>query len=392
MDILGSGSEFSFLPIALELSIASATYLLLLLKPTPRNNTALSITYSSFKLIALATLFTSNLHIFGIPRIPFLAGLLLNEVVLLIWALRNQPMLASITIRSMYTRPILALRVLGELFTVFIVVGIAISALFLECNCNKEQYEIFGQIIEDCVTPDNLRVFREIVAPQVRGLSFVIAVTASAVSISGWKFLLLGFSNDVIGRQRDNLVVILADAPWKQIIRKVYAALAIFTNLLFLFSFFMPGIANCLDLSDADGSDSEEQKFRYSMGPVSNSVLNAVLAISQMFVADVQLRLSAFQVAQEEEDDEKDDEKDYGGLGDGGLEVGGKGDDWEDRKTDSMIGRIRAPHESADFMVRSSSVLQRRATRRNLDQARSEGRLSKSEGRLSRSEGRRSDL
>eukprot|EP00177_Eucheuma_denticulatum_P000312 GFKZ01000536.1.p2 GENE.GFKZ01000536.1~~GFKZ01000536.1.p2 ORF type:complete len:386 (+),score=48.28 GFKZ01000536.1:323-1480(+) len=383
MDILGSGSEFSFLPIALELSIASAIYLLLLLKPTPRNNTALSITYSSFKLIALATLFTSNLHLFGIPRIPFLGGLLLNEVVLLIWALRNQPMLASITIRSMYTRPILALRVLGELFTVFIVVGIAISALFLECNCNKERFDIFGQIIEACVTPNSLRVFREIVAPQVRGLSFVIAVTASVVSISGWKFLLLGFSNDVIGRQRDNLVVILADAPWKQMIRKVYSALTIFTNLLFLFSFFMPGIATCTDLSELEDSETDEEKFRYTMGPVSNSVLNAVLAISQMFVADVQLRLSAFQVAEEEEDEEKDHGRLGGGGVGGGIELRGKGDNSEDEEKKSETEGSGAHHEVANFMVRASSVLQRRATRVTMEQVRSEGRVSRSEERRS---------
>eukprot|EP00171_Calliarthron_tuberculosum_P005357 IDg5357t1 len=152
MSVFGLDSPEEFLPISAELALASASYIVLPLKPTSKSNFRISLTYSVFKLLAICSLFASNLTLWNFMRTPLLLGLLLNEVVLLVASIRNKQQLDSICIRSMYTKLILA-----------------------------------------CTPTSVFKLIANMFTPQLRGLAFAIAMTASVASISGWQYMLMGF-------------------------------------------------------------------------------------------------------------------------------------------------------------------------------------------------------
>ena len=356
MNALGSSSPLSFAPIALELSISSIAYLALLTTSKPKSNFIIALIYSSVKLLAVATLFTSNLSILNIARIPFLLGILLNEVVLLVWSIRNQEQLRSTKIRTMYSKSILTTRVVGELISVIILIGIAVSSWVVECSCNRQP--VFPGVenleeLTECRVSKGYRYLNDILGAQLRGLAFAISITASVVSVSGWKFLLIGFTGDLSGKRRDGLAMVLADSPWKRIVRVTYAFLAILVNALLIFTFFMPGFAWCIKVAVTDHDVN-----RYHLSTVASSFLNAMLAISQMFVADIQLRLGAMQAAVEGEElalvEEKNKVADDTAADEGAGLL-------------ERMSTIRAVEESNNFLLKSKTVLNARATR--LDEA-----------------------
>lgn len=292
MIAFGVGSPASFLPIAAELSLASTCYLALLLKPTPKHNFGLSLSYAVLKLLAICSLFVSSLSLLGFMRIPLLLGLLLNEVVLLVASIRNKQQLNGICIRSMYPKRILAMRIVGELLTIGVLFSVAVGTQLITCSCKTQLNEVLlkFQIKEkECITKPTNKLIVDMLIPQLRGLAFAITVTASVVSISGWQYMLMGFSSNISHKQRDNLTAILHDAPWKRSVRSVYSYLQFLVVLLFTSSFFAPGFSMCYEVPTIGGVD----RMRYALTATSHEFLNATLAISQMFVADVHVRLGA---------------------------------------------------------------------------------------------------
>lgn len=147
MGALGSDS-YSFVSIAAELSLSSAFYLLLVTKPSPCNNFANVIAYSVMKLLPISCLFTSNLTIWGFSHAFLLFGLLLNEVVLLVWTICNQSRLRSVHIRSIYSSSLLTLRFIGELLVISVVLDIAVVSLFINCKCEPQNAEFLGDTLQ----------------------------------------------------------------------------------------------------------------------------------------------------------------------------------------------------------------------------------------------------
>lgn len=385
MSALGAGSAQAFLPIAVELSLASAAYIVLVTKPTPKHNLTVIIAYSSLKLLALSCIITMNMNIFSIGRIPFLLGLLLNEVVLLIASIRNRETLSCITIHSMYSKRLLSLRVTGEILAICVFMCVSVGSLVVPCKCiSSEPWTFLDISFFTCKTTSVEEYLAEMLVPQLRGLSFAIAVTASAVSVSGWKFMLIGFATDIKGepRKHDGLETTLRDADWKRIVRAVYAGLSIFTIALFALSFFAPGLRSCtcvlwdpnttertsisaLSMSSVwsgairqIGTDRKCNDMKYVVGSLSNSLVSTILAISQLFVADVHVRMAAVDAAENREQ-EALEERELGSL-----------DNESSTSPPLEQGNVQGPkvkmqHE-ADWFTRANSVLQSRASRRDI--------------------------
>lgn len=293
MNAFGFEAPEGFLPIAAELTLASISYIALLIKSTPKHNFGFSLAYSVLKLLAICSLFVSSLTtLLGFVQVPLLLGLLLNEVVLLVASIRNKQQLNSIRIRSMYPNRILAMRIIGELLTIAVLFGVAVGTQLIVCNCRTRLnplHLIFKVETKECEPNFTNRFIANILRPQLRGLAFAITVTASVVSISGWQYMLMGFSNNIHHKQRDNLTAILRDAPWKRAVRAVYGYLQFLVVILFISSFFVPGFSQCYEVPTIGGVD----RMRYTLGATSHAFLNAILAISQMFMADVHVRLGA---------------------------------------------------------------------------------------------------
>lgn len=388
MSALGLSSNLAFIPVAAELGIASAIYLVVILKRTPKGNFHLAIVYSSFKLLAICSVVATNLSIFSIGRLPFLFGLLLSEVVLLIASFRNQAQLRTIVIRSMFEGRMLVARVIGELLTVIVLWGVSVGTLVTECDCRKERdeflFEVFQRTSYTCDPADGFRITSEVISPQLRGLAFAIAVTASAVSVSGWQFILSGFAGNIIGKQSDPLLLTLRDSPWKKSVRKVYSILSIVTVVLFLVSFFLPGLAQCIQQGTAE--EGEDVVLRYTLGVVSNAFLNTLLAISQMFVADIHVRLAAVKAVEDAESDSEDNPLDgdeegelsseenddaaptiAGGVARASSSLGGMGGEMVDLNADSDVGKTASQAGSmrrrqTSSRTAGSNSLRRRAT------------------------------
>lgn len=91
--------------------------------------------------------------------------------------------------------------------------------------------------------------------------------------------------------------------------------------------------------------DGNVMRSRYMMSNFSSALLNATLAISQMFVADLPLRLAAVKAVENEEDVVED--------GGGSLNVEGS------FKTEEIW-------DQEDYNSRASSALRAHTSRRNI--------------------------
>lgn len=312
---LGVSSPEALLPIMFELAVASLCYLILLLKKTTRHNFTISITYSSFKLLGLSSLLVTNFSPIGLVRIPFVVGLIVNEVVLLIASIRNRIQFQSITIKSMYTKRLLALRTAGELLTVAAYTIISVGTQFFRCPCPLKLVVVGQELTSsrECDWSKTAKFVAHVVSPQLRGLALAIGVTVGAVSVSGWKFMLMGFHSDLTKLERDSLNDTLKDMPWKKAVRAAYSYLTLLAIGLFAIAFFVPGLANCSNHVETIGG---VHRVRYTLGAVSAAYLNSLLAISQMFVADIHVRLAAIKEVEGFEEHEHEADGDEGIPGD----------------------------------------------------------------------------
>ena len=299
MQSLQSTSPWAFAPVGVEIVVSTGIYLIATLKRKARGNFPLLITYSALKILAVASMLTSSLNFFNLANLPFLAGLLLNEVVLLVWVIREKNRISSVAFSSMYSKRIRALQAIGSLMSMVIFAAVTFAMPFVPCTCTAEHHTLrslfknpnFAKVVPDvsvtmCKESSIVKSWGEAAAPQIRGLSFAISITASVVSISGLRFLLMSFTGDLLGKRRDNLVMSTQDQPWKKAVRTAYAILSIVTNLLFIFCMFVPGLRQCVGVKIF----GNEEPLRFVLSPLTTSLINAILAIGQMFVADLLLR------------------------------------------------------------------------------------------------------
>lgn len=108
--------------------------------------------------------------------------------------------------------------------------------------------------------------------------------------MSGLQFLLAGFTARIKGRQNNALEFMGEDMEWKRKVRGVFSGLVIIVALLFLGSYLLPGFRQCESDDFIDDPDSIDVHMIYNLGPLSSSLFNALLAISQMFVSDILFR------------------------------------------------------------------------------------------------------
>lgn len=287
------GTPTAFSPIAAEFAIGSCIYITLLLKPTARYNFILLLISSIFKLLACSAVLATNLNPLGWANIPFLLFQLINEVTLLVWVIQRQKYLTVTVISRLYKVGFKAIRVAGELFTTAIISTIAIVAPLYDCPCKPTSTPLFGTEYSDCNKPHAARVWSMILTPQIRGLSFVICIIAGAVSMSGLHYLIAGFTARINGRQNNALEFVGEDMEWKRKVRGVLSGLVIIVAPLFLGSYFLPGFRHCVSEDFMDQPNSFLVHMVYDLSPLSSSLFNALIAISQMFISDILLRCSA---------------------------------------------------------------------------------------------------
>jgi len=286
-------------PIAIELTAASVVYLRLLLKKKGGGNFGLLIAYSCLKLLAIASIFTSSLNLFGLPNLPFLGALLLNEIVILVYIVREQHFLQNIQLRETYSRNLIILRVLSEVLFIIILFFVSIFSSIVDCNCETEEWELWNVMYKTCKESESAKNFGELVSSQIRALSFAITAVAGTVSVGGLKIIFQGIPVLENGddENKNAFFTTLTEEPkWKKIVRNLYAWLSLVTILLFLISYFVPGVRKCAERNNFSLVSSDEFKVYYHLGPESSSLLNAMLAISQMFVFDMLIRATSANV------------------------------------------------------------------------------------------------
>ncbi len=299
MTFFGVDAPEAIQPIAAELALASIFHLLLLLNPFPTANFFCSIAYSVFKIVGITALFVS-IRVTDLARIPLLMVLLLNEVVLIVASIRTRRLFNSIKVRSMYSYSVLFMRCFGELLVIGLMFGLAVGTQLLVCSCTMRQQgstlaKRLNVQYQKCVHPPIYQFVANMVIPQLRAIAFIITAVAFTVSVSGWQYLLLGFKDTIGHTRHDNLSAILRDDPWKRVVRSVYSYLNVIAVGLFLFTTLMPGFYQCEHVRTIGNVN----KLRYVLTVSSHSYLNAILAISQMFMADVHVRLSAVKAVED---------------------------------------------------------------------------------------------
>lgn len=297
------GSPIAFAPIAFEYAVASCIYITLLLKPTTRGNFLLLIASSVCKLLASSAVFTTNLNPLGWANIPFLLFQLLNEVTLLIWVIQRRDHVTTMVISTLYKVGFKALRVVGEVFTIAIICGLGIVSPLWDCPCPYTISSLFDIHFAVCNEPSAARIWSTILTPQVRGLAFVISITAGVVSMSGAQFLLAGFTARIRGREMNALDIMGEDMEWKRKVRGIFSGLTIVVAFLFLGTYLLPGFRQCESDDILEDPDTDDVHMTFNLGALSSSLFNALLAISQMFVSDILFRCSSSMKSEKEDSD-----------------------------------------------------------------------------------------
>lgn len=301
------GSPVAFAPIAFEYAIASSIYLCLLLKPSSKGNIFLLISSSAFKLLASCAVVTTNLNLLGLPNLPFLVIQLLNEITILSWAIRRRQEVAETVISALYTKKFKVLRTIGEICTIVIICGTGLAAPLLDCPCAFTILEIFALQYGVCNEVPATRAWGAVLIPQIRGLAFAISITAVSASMNGPSAMISGVSSRIRGLENEGVDRMGRDFEWKRKVRTVFSGLTIIVALLFLATYLLPGFRQCEsdDLLD-NPNNIGNVRMTYTLGPISSSLFNALLAIGQMFISDILFRSTA---SFYHEDPESEDDK-----------------------------------------------------------------------------------
>lgn len=309
------GSPIAFAPIAFEYTVASSIYIILLLKSNPNGNVLLLISSSVFKILASAAVLSTNLHPLGLANLPFLTFQLINEVTILVWTIQRREDVSATLISSLYRTPFKVLRVLGELCTILIICGTGVAAPFLDCPCRFTVTEIFSLYYALCNEHPSARTWSTILTPQIRGLAFAISLTAGAASINGLQAMLSGATSRIRGEENQGVEFMGRDFEWKRKVRGVFSGLTIIVAFLFLATYVLPGFRQCVNDSLLENSETiNNVHMTYTLGAISSSLFNAMLAIGQMFTSDILFRSTSNVFADGQDDDNKSTSVESGGT------------------------------------------------------------------------------
>lgn len=159
-----------------------------------------------------------------------------------------------------------------------------------------------------CNEAPGTRAWGAVLIPQIRGLAFAISITATSASMNGPQSMISGVSSRVRGLENEGLDRMGRDFEWKMKVRSVFSGLTIIIALLFLATYLLPGFRQCEsdDLLD-NPNNIANVRMTYTLGPISSSLFNALLAVSQMFICDILFKSTA-SFYQEDSETDNDDE------------------------------------------------------------------------------------
>lgn len=197
-----------------------------------------------------------------------------------------------------------------------VICGTGVVAPLIECPCTFTVLEMFALQYGVCNESPATRAWGVVLIPQIRGLAFAISITAGSASMNGLQAMLSGVSMRVRGMENEGIDRMGRDFEWKRKVRTVFSGLTIVVALLFLGTYLLPGFRQCEsdDLLDKP-NDLDNVRMTYSLGPISTSLFNALLAIGQMFISDILFRSTAVFYHQAEHNDEDDDKSSVDGEG-----------------------------------------------------------------------------
>lgn len=129
--------------------------------------------------------------------------------------------------------------------------------------------------------------------------------------MNGLQAMLSGVTSRIRGMENEGVDRMGRDYEWKRKVRTVFSGLTIVVALLFLGTYLLPGFRQCEsdDLLE-NPNNVGNVRMTYTLGPISSSLFNALLAIGQMFISDILFRSTAIfyheaAATAENEDDDK---------------------------------------------------------------------------------------